>query len=82
MPAKRFSGADPAPVQSNHHAGVAEPAPLDSAFPRLLTYSVPTNKLVSDAYVAAFAIAGTLRLATLDSGFEQFRGLDLELLAT
>jgi hypothetical protein len=60
----------------------AEPAPLDSAFPRLLTYSVPTNKLVSDAYLAAFAIAGTLRLATFDSGFEQFRGLDLELLAT
>jgi toxin-antitoxin system PIN domain toxin len=57
-----------------------EPASLDSAFPRLFTYPVPTNKLVADAYLAAFAIAGTLRLSTFDKGFEQFRGLELQLL--
>jgi uncharacterized protein len=59
----------------------AEPASLDSVFPRLLTYPVPTNSLVADAYLAAFAIAGTMRLATLDQGFKQFRGLELQLLA-
>jgi toxin-antitoxin system PIN domain toxin len=59
-----------------------EPASLDSALPGLFTYSTPTNKLVGDAYLAAFAIAGTLRLSTFDKGFEQFRGLELELLVT
>ena len=36
-----------------------------------------------DAYLAAFAIAGGLRLATLDRGFKQFEphGLDLLLLS-
>jgi hypothetical protein len=58
----------------------AEPAALDSALPGLLTYPVPASKLVSDAYLAAFAIAGTLRLIAADKAFEQFRGLELELL--
>jgi toxin-antitoxin system PIN domain toxin len=58
-----------------------EPASLGSALPGLLIYSVPpTNKLLADAYLAAFAIAGSLRLSTFDKGFEQFRGLELELL--
>jgi toxin-antitoxin system PIN domain toxin len=60
----------------------AEPARIDSAFPRLLTYPVPTSKLVSDAYLAAFAIAASMRLTTFDSGFKQFRGLELQLLTT
>lgn len=59
----------------------AEPALLDSAFPRLLTHPSPTNKLVSDAYLAAFAIARALRVATFDKGFKQYRGLHLQLLA-
>ena len=61
---------------------VAEPPGLDSAVPPLLTYRVPTGKLVSDAYLAAFAIRGGFRLTTLDAGFTQFRGLDVELLST
>jgi toxin-antitoxin system PIN domain toxin len=59
----------------------AEPALVTSALPKLLMYPVPTNKLVGDAYLAAFSIAGSMRLVTVDKGFEQFRGLELELLA-
>jgi hypothetical protein len=33
-----------------------------------------------DAYLAAFACAGGFQLVTTDSGFRQFRGLDLLLL--
>jgi toxin-antitoxin system PIN domain toxin len=57
-----------------------EPATVDSVFPKLLRYPVPTNKLIADAYLAAFSISGQLRLTTVDRGFQQFRGLDLELL--
>jgi hypothetical protein len=46
-----------------------------------MRYSVPANKLVGDAYLAAFSIAAQMRLATIDKGFEQFRGVDLQLLA-
>ena len=60
---------------------VAEPALFDAEFPRFLSYPVPTNKLVGDAYLAAFSIAGQLRLTTVDKGFQQFRGVDLQLLA-
>ena len=46
----------------------------------LLRYPVPTPKLVGDAYLAAFAIAGGRKMVTADGGFRQFRGLDVELL--
>jgi uncharacterized protein len=58
----------------------AEPLTLDAAFPRMLRYATPTNKLVGDAYLAAFSIAGQMRLSTFDKGFSQFRGVDLDLL--
>lgn len=47
-------------------------AALDSAPP----------KVWMDAYLAAFAIAGALRMVTLDRDFKNFapQGLDLELL--
>ena len=60
---------------------VSEPAGVDSVLPTLLHSPVPTGKLVTDAYLAAFAIAASRRLVTLDRGFRQFRGLDLGLLA-
>jgi len=60
---------------------VAEPVPVDAVFPKLLRYETPTNKLVGDAYLAAFSIAGQMRLTTVDKGFKQFRGVDLQLLA-
>lgn len=59
---------------------VAEPPLVNVVLPKLFKYKTPTNKLVSDAYLAAFSIAGQMRLATMDRGFTQFRELDLELL--
>jgi toxin-antitoxin system PIN domain toxin len=59
---------------------VSEPPDLDAFFPALLRYPIPTGKLVSDAYLAAFAMSASRRLVTLDGGFRQFRGLDVELL--
>jgi toxin-antitoxin system PIN domain toxin len=58
----------------------AEPVLLDAMFPKLLRYGTPTNKLVGEAYLAAFSIAGQMRLTTVDKGFEQFRDVDLQLL--
>jgi toxin-antitoxin system PIN domain toxin len=58
-----------------------EPALLDTVIPKLLRYPVPANKLVGDAYLAAFSIAGQLRLTTVDKGFGQFSDVDLQLLA-
>jgi toxin-antitoxin system PIN domain toxin len=59
----------------------AEPPLVDAVFPKLLRYAAPTNKLVGDAYLAAFSIAGQMRLTTVDKGFEQFRDVDLQLLS-
>jgi uncharacterized protein len=58
----------------------AEPALISTVLPKLLRYPAPTNKLVGDAYLAAFSIAGQMRLATVDAGFTQFRDVDLHLL--
>ncbi len=58
----------------------AEPSEFETVFPALLRYPVPTTKLVSDAYLAAFAIAGALPFLTFDRGFRQFRGLEVTLL--
>jgi toxin-antitoxin system PIN domain toxin len=60
----------------------AEPPTLDAAFPKMLKYATPTNQLVGDAYLAAFSIAGQMRLTTFDKGFSQFRGVDLDLLTS
>jgi toxin-antitoxin system PIN domain toxin len=51
-----------------------EPLLLDSVLPTLLKHPV------GNAYLAAFAMASSRRLVTLDGGFRQFRGLDVELL--
>jgi toxin-antitoxin system PIN domain toxin len=58
----------------------AESALIDTVLPKLLRYPVPTHKLVSDAYLAAFSLAAQMRLVTFDKGCEQFRGVDLQLL--
>jgi len=59
----------------------AESPLVDAVFAKLLRYAAPTNKLVGDAYLAAFSIAGQMRLTTVDKGFEQFRDVDLQLLS-
>jgi toxin-antitoxin system PIN domain toxin len=57
-----------------------EPEDVERVFPAMLRYSEPTHKLISDAWLAAMAVAGSWKLATFDAGFRQFRGLDLQLL--
>lgn len=59
---------------------VAEPPFLDDSLYRILRYSAAKPKLISDAYLAAFAVAGSLSLVTFDKGFRDFIGLDLILL--
>jgi len=59
---------------------VPEPPDIDSFLPALLRHRVPTGKLMSDAYLAAFAMSSSQRLVTLDAGYRQFRGVELELL--
>jgi toxin-antitoxin system PIN domain toxin len=60
---------------------VAEPVSLDAVLPDYLRYPVPAGRLVTDAYLAAFAIASSRQIVTLDSGFRQFERLDVRLLA-
>jgi uncharacterized protein len=57
-----------------------EPAALDHVLPRFWQYPAATPKLVTDAYLAAFAISGRRTLVTLDQGFRQFQGLEVEVL--
>ena len=59
---------------------VAEPEGIDLILPSLLTYSKHTGKLIGDAYLAAFAMAASRRLVTLDRGFRQFRDLNAVVL--
>ncbi len=47
----------------------------------LVKYPVPTGKLVADAYLAAFAIASSRVLITLDRGFRQFKVPDVKILS-
>lgn len=59
---------------------VREPVGIDSLLPTFFRYRVPANKLVGDAYLAAFAVSSARTFVTMDSGFRQFRGLQVELL--
>lgn len=60
-----------------------EPPGLNPLWRSLTERDSASPKIWMDAYLAAFAIAGGLRLATLDRDFKQFekRGLALDLLA-
>ncbi len=53
---------------------------IELIMPTLLNYDVPTPKLVTDAYLAALAIADSRPLATLDREFLKFDGLRVQLL--
>jgi len=59
---------------------IQEPDLLDTHLPAYLNVPVPAPKLISDAYLAAFAVASSRRMVTFDAGFRQFKGLDVELL--
>lgn len=67
-------------IQDERINFIQEPESLDSVFPGLLNMPVPASKLISDAYLAAFAISASRRMVTFDSGFRQFKGLDVETL--
>ena len=58
-----------------------EPAGLDEWFLKFGTRRTKSPQLWTDAYLAAFAVAGNLRFATYDKGFKKFEGLKLELLS-
>lgn len=56
-----------------------EPDGLEVSW-RAFTHSTdPRHRLWTDAYLAAFAIAKDIRLATIDRGFSAFPGLRFEL---
>lgn len=58
-----------------------EPPDLDSRWTHYGLRDTASPKLWMDSYLAAFAVAGGLQLVTLDRGFRQFEGLNLEVLA-
>ena len=61
---------------------IDEPSGLEPLWWRLAGLAEPAPKRWMDAYLAAFAISGSLRLISLDRDFQQFieAGLDLVLL--
>jgi toxin-antitoxin system PIN domain toxin len=60
-----------------------EPAGVDMIWRQLSASQTPSPKVWMDAYLAAFAISGGMRLVTLDKDFRNYEpmGLDLLLLA-
>jgi toxin-antitoxin system PIN domain toxin len=61
-----------------------EPAELTSVWRQLGALDTASTKRWMDAYLAAFAITGTLKLVTFDRAFSSYapHGLDLELIET
>jgi toxin-antitoxin system PIN domain toxin len=59
-----------------------EPTGLEAQWERFALRDTASPKLWMDAYLAAFALTGGYRMVTTDTGFKQFRGLDLELLGS
>lgn len=56
-----------------------EAATLDAVFESLVADDLPA-RLVTDAYLAAHAISGGMRLVSFDQDFRRFGGIDLLLL--
>lgn len=52
-----------------------EPLAIESRWRKLSMRGTASTKLWMDAYLAAFALAGGLRLVTTDGSFRQFPGL-------
>lgn len=57
-----------------------EPLDLEEAWQEYAARSSSSPKLWMDAYLAAFANTGNLRLVTTDKAFRQFKGLELLVL--
>lgn len=58
-----------------------EPTGTEAAFGELTAGRPMSTGIWTDAYLAGFAHAGELSIATFDRGFRRFAGLRLELLA-
>jgi toxin-antitoxin system PIN domain toxin len=54
-----------------------EPRGVDVLWEQLCRPFKSSPKVVADAYLAAFAIAGTYTLVTLDEAFAKYEGLDV-----
>jgi uncharacterized protein len=54
-----------------------EPPELERVWREFTALEVAAPKRWTDAYLAAFALAGGLRLVTFDQGFRKFPGVDL-----
>lgn len=59
---------------------LVEPLGLEAPWARFASSDRSTQNLWADAYLAAFAVAGGMRLVTFDKGFSRFRELDCLLL--
>ena len=64
-------------IRSGGFTRVLEPRGLDVEWERLCRPYRRSPKVVMDAYLAAFAIAGGYTLVTLDEAFEKFSGLSV-----
>lgn len=62
------------------HRFLSEPENLDSVFASLTVGAALPHRMWTDAYLAAFAISGGLRLVSFDKDFRRFPGLNLLLL--
>jgi len=62
-------------LQCGGFARVLEPRGVDVVWERLCRPFGHAPKVVSDAYLAAFAITGPFTLVTLDKAFAKFEGL-------
>lgn len=63
-------------LASGRFSFVLEPRGIDVLWEQFCRPFDKSPKVVMDAYLAAFAVAGGYRLVTLDLAFAQFPGLD------
>lgn len=59
---------------------LSEPGQLDQELANFCNLGRTSPNLWTDAYLAAFAKSGGLRLVTFDQGFAQFKGVELLML--
>jgi toxin-antitoxin system PIN domain toxin len=57
-----------------------EPSGIDERWRSFSTRATASTRLWTDAYLAAFAVAGDYTVVTVDNAFRQFDGVALELL--
>ncbi len=59
----------------------SEPSNIDSIFRKLTVHPKTSYKLLQDAYLAAFAESGGMKLVTFDKDFRNFSGLNMQILS-